>query len=205
MDQMKKITALLLYLIVVSVSAQEMFYNVLDYEAKGDGKTINTKAINSAIDTVAKNGGGTVYFPAGDYLTGTIYLKNNVSLNLQKGALILGSTELRDYPENFPEYQFYRRGTIKRSLIYAEKCENIAIKGEGTIDGQGAFIKKSNGEAASSYGERPHVIWMIQSKNVSIEGVKLQNSALWMQHYIACENLYIHNIEVYNHANKIMT
>jgi polygalacturonase len=202
MDQMKKITVLLFYLIVVSVSAQEMFYNVLDYGAKGDGKTINTKAINSAINTVAKNGGGTVYFPAGDYLTGTIYLKNNVSLNLQKGALILGSTELRDYPENFPEYQFYRRGTIKRALIYAEKCENIAIKGEGTIDGQGAFIKKPNGEAASSYGERPHVIWMIQSKNVSIEGVKLQNSALWMQHYIACENLYIHNIEVYNHANK---
>ena len=199
---MKKIIALLFYLLLVSVSAQELSYNVLDYGAKGDGKTINTEVINIAIDAVAKKGGGTVYFPPGDYLTGTIYFKNNVTLYLQKGAFILGSTSLMDYPENLPEYQFYRRGTIKRTLIYAEKCENIAIKGEGTIDGQGAFIKKQNGEAASSYGERPHVIWMIQSKNVSIEGVKLQNSALWMQHYIACENLYIHDIEVYNHANK---
>ena len=199
---MKKLIAILFLLIFICVSAQERSYNVLDFGAKGDGEIINTEVINATIDTASNNGGGTVYFPAGIYLTGTIYFKNNVTLYLQKGAFILGSTRLRDYPENLPEYQFYRRGTIKRTLIYAEKCENIAIKGEGTIDGQGAFIKKPNGEAVSSYGERPHVIWMIQSKNVNIEGVKLQNSALWMQHYIACEKLYIHNIEVYNHANK---
>lgn len=178
-----------------------MEYNVLDYGAKGDGTTINTQAIQKAIDACSKTG-GIVIFPSGKYLTGTIYFKNDVTIYLHKGAVILGSTNLKDYPENLPVYQFYRKGKIKRSLFYAEKCENIAIKGEGTIDGQGAFIKKINGEAASSYGERPHVIWMIQSKKIKIEGIKLQNSALWMQHYIACENLYIHDIEVYNHANK---
>lgn len=178
-----------------------MEYNVLDYGAKGDGTTLNTQAIQKAIDACSKTG-GIVIFPSGKYLTGTIYFKNDVTIYLHKGAVILGSTNLKDYPENLPVYQFYRKGKIKRSLFYAEKCENIAIKGEGTIDGQGAFIKKINGEAASSYGERPHVIWMIQSKKIKIEGIKLQNSALWMQHYIACENLYIHDIEVYNHANK---
>ena len=178
-----------------------MEYNVLDYGAIGDGTTMNTLAIQKAMDACSKTG-GEVIFPAGKYLTGTIYFKNNVTIYLQKGAVILGSTNLKDYPENLPEYQFYRKGKIKRSLFYAEKRENIAIKGEGTIDGQGAFIKKPNGEAASTYGERPHVIWMIQSKKIKIEGIKLQNSALWMQHYIACENLYIHDIEVYNHANK---
>jgi hypothetical protein len=178
-----------------------MEYNVLDYGAKGDGTTLNTLAIQKTIDACSKTG-GVVIFPAGKFLTGTIYFKNNVTIYLQKGAVILGSINLKDYPENLPEYQFYRRGKIKRSLFYAENCENIAIRGEGTIDGQGALIKKSNGEAAKSYGERPHVIWMIKSKNVRIEGIKLQNSALWMQHYIACEKLYIHNIEVYNHSNK---
>lgn len=176
-------------------------YNILDYGAKGDGTTMNTIAIQKTINACSKTG-GVVIFPAGKYLTGTLYFKSNVTLYLQRGALILGSTNLTDYPENLPEYQFYRKGKIKRSLFYAEKCNNIAIKGEGTIDGQGAFIKKSNGEQVETYGERPHVIWMIQSQNINIEGIRLQNSALWMQNYVACENMYIHDIDVYNHANK---
>ena len=188
-----------IFLLPITFYAKE--YNILDFGAKGDGTTINTIAIQNAINACNKTG-GVVVFPSGKYLTGTIYFKNNVSLYLENGAVILGSTDLSDYPENIPDYQFYRRGKIKRSLIYAENCENISIKGEGIIDGQGAFIKKPNGEVATSYGERPHVIWMIKSKNVRIEGIKLQNSALWMQHYIACENLYIHDIEVYNHSNK---
>ena len=190
---------IIFFLIPFSFFAKE--YNVLNYGAKGDGTTLNTIAIQNAMDACSKTG-GVIIFPSGKYLTGTIYFKDNVTLYLQNGATILGSINLKDYPENLPTYQFLRKGKIKRSLFYAEKCENIAIKGEGTIDGQGAFIKKKNGEAASSYGERPHVIWMIQSKKIKIEGIKLQNSALWMQHYIACENLYIHDIEVYNHANK---
>ncbi|RLD78931.1 MAG: glycoside hydrolase [Bacteroidetes bacterium] len=184
---------------ILSVFANE--YNVMAYGAKGDGNTIETQAIQNAVDACHKTG-GIVVFPAGKYLTGTIYLKSNVTLYLQKGAIILGSTKMADYPENLPEYTFYRSGKIKRALIYAENCENIGISGEGTIDGQGNMIYKANGEAVKSYGERPHVIWMVQSKRIRINGIKLQNSSLWMQHYLACENLHIHNIEVYNHCNK---
>jgi len=176
-------------------------YNVLDYGAKGDGTTIETQAIQKAVDACSKTG-GSVIFPGGKYLSGTIYFKNNVTLHLQKGAVILGSTKMTDYPENLPKYTFYRLGKIKRALIYAENCKNIGISGEGTIDGQGNKIYKANGEKVKSYGERPHVIWMIQSKHIKISGIKLQNSSLWMQHYLACDNLYIHNIEVYNHCNK---
>lgn len=176
-------------------------YNVLDFGAKGDGTTINTTVIQKAINECSKTG-GEVIFPSGKYLTGTLYFKSNVSLILKKGVVILGSTDLTDYPENLPEYQFMRKGKIKRALIYAENCVNISIKGEGIIDGQGASFKEPTEKDVSSYSVRPHVIWMIQSKNIEIAGIKLQNSALWMQHYIACEKLYIHNIEVYNHANK---
>jgi hypothetical protein len=201
---MNKSQFTILFFFVIFLFPRTFFakeYSVLDFGAIGDGSTINTIAIQNAINECNRTG-GVLVFPAGKYLTGTIYFKSNVNLYLENGAVILGSTDLSDYPENIPDYQFYRKGKIKRSLIYAENCENISIKGEGIIDGQGAFIKKSNGEAAKSYGERPHVIWMIKSKNVHIEGIKLQNSALWMQHYIACEKLYIHDIKVYNHSNK---
>ena len=176
-------------------------YNVLDFGAKGDGQHIETLAIQNAIEACSKTG-GIVVFQSGKYLSGTIYLKNNVTLHLQKGATILGSTDLANYPENLPEYTFFRKGVIKRALIYAEKCENIAIEGEGTIDGQGFAFEEPTDKNINSYSVRPYVIWMIQCKNVRTEGIKLQNSALWMQHYLACENLYIHNIEVYNHSNK---
>ncbi len=190
---------IIFFAISFSVNAKE--YIVLDYGAKGDGSSIETKAIQKAINACSKTG-GIVVFPAGKYLSGTIYLKSNVTIYLQKGATILGSTAMEDYPENQPDYTFYRKGKILRSLIYAEKCENIAIKGEGTIDGQGDKIVLANGKMASSYGERPHIIWMIQCKGINVEGIKLQNSAMWMQHYMACENLYIHDVEVYNHCNK---
>ena len=189
------------FFIIISASADELYYNVLDYGAKADAKTVNTKYIQKAIDDCSKNG-GVVLFPSGKYLTGTIYLKDNVTLQLQKGAKIIGSTDLRDYPENNPDYQFLRKGKIKRSLIYAEQCKNISIIGEGTIDGQGGKIITNRGKPVKGYAERPHVIWMIKSKNIKIDGVKLQNSSLWMQHYIGCEKLRIQNIEIFNHSNK---
>jgi len=195
----KTLFAIFLSLTMLSTFANE--YNVVDFGAKGDGITIETQAIQKAVDACSKTG-GLVIFPAGKYLSGTIYFKNNVTLHLQKGSIILGSTKMVDYPANLPKYVFYRSGKIERALIYAENCENIGISGEGTIDGQGDKIYKANGEKVESYGERPHVIWMIQSKRIRISGIKLQNSSLWMQHYLACENLRIHNIEVYNHCNK---
>ncbi|MCK5701587.1 MAG: glycoside hydrolase, partial [Cyclobacteriaceae bacterium] len=184
-----------------TISSFAKEYNVLDFGAKGDRKNIETLAIQKAIDACSKSG-GIVVFPSGKYVSGTIYLKSNVTLHLQKGATILGSTDLKDYPKNLPEYSFFRKGVIKRALIYAEKLENIAIEGEGTIDGQGYDFKEPKNKNVSSYSVRPYVIWMIQCKKVRVEGVKFQNSALWMQHYLACENVYIHNIEVYNHSNK---
>lgn len=175
--------------------------NVREIGATGDSNQLATTIIQKAIDQVAKEG-GSVYFPAGIYQTGTLYLKSNITLHLEKGATILGSTDLKDYPENLPAYSFFRKGSIKRALIYAEKCENIAIEGEGTIDGRGYEFMVPEDKNLDSYSVRPYVIWMIQCTNVRTEGVKLQNSALWMQHYMACNNVYIHDIEVYNHSNK---
>ena len=105
---------------ISSISSIAKEYNVLDFGARGDGNQIETSAIQKAIDACTLTG-GEVIFPAGDYILGTIYLKDNVTLHLQKGATILGSTNLDDYPENIPEYTFFRKGVIKRALIHAEK------------------------------------------------------------------------------------
>ena len=91
---MKKAIIFLFLLIAVSVSAQDIFYNVLDYGVKGDGKTNNTKAINATIDAAVKQGGGTVYFPAGDYLSFTIHMKSKITLHLDQGAVLIGDKEV---------------------------------------------------------------------------------------------------------------
>ncbi|MCY1719447.1 glycosyl hydrolase family 28 protein [Prolixibacteraceae bacterium Z1-6] len=176
-------------------------FNITDFGAVSDTTVLSTKAIQTAIDECSKNG-GTVVIPAGNYKSGTLYFKDNVTLQIDRGATLFGSLHLKDYPENNPDYTFFRKGTLKRALIYAEKCTNIAITGDGTIDGQGAKFWIPKGAKVNSYSVRPYVIWMIKSRDIRIEGVRLRNSPLWMQHYLACDNLYIHNIDVFNHSNK---
>jgi polygalacturonase len=198
-DLKKAIGIYLLMLCSASAIAEE--FNVLKFGAVADGRNLDTKHIQNAINEASVHG-GVVIFPAGAYLSGTIYLKSNVTLRLQKGATLLGSTDLLQYPENLPDYNFFRKGIIKRALIYAENLENVAIEGEGTIDGQGYAFKEPEDKNVSSYSVRPYVIWMIRCRNVRVEGIRLQNSALWMQHYLGCEKVYIRGIEVYNHSNK---
>ena len=194
------ILTIISFCMTVSLSAKE--YNITDFGAKSDTTFLSTKAIQAAIDECSRNNGGKVIIPAGIYLSGTIYFKSNVTVYLEKGAILYGSTRLTDYPVNLPDYTFFRKGIVKRALIYAEKCSDISIEGEGTINGQGGSFRENKGSKDDSYSVRPYLIWMIQCKNIRTEGIKLRNSALWMQHYLACDQLYIHNIDVFNHCNK---
>ncbi|HJF81993.1 glycoside hydrolase family 28 protein [Phocaeicola plebeius] len=113
-------------------------YNVLQQGAVGDGKTLNTKSLQSAIDALHAKGGGQLYFPAGRYLTGSLQLKSNVTLYLEKEAVLLGSTSPYDYPGFSTEKELkVNNDHFDQALIYAEGAENIGITGEGCIDGQG--------------------------------------------------------------------
>jgi hypothetical protein len=148
-----------------------------------------------------------VLVPAGRFRTGTIILKSNVSLYLETGAVIIGSTELKDYPEIYPEFRSYTDvNYLDKSLIYAEKAEHISIRGEGTLDGQGgdpAFDLPGR----ENYKKRPYMIRMIECRNVRISGIYLINSPMWVQHYLACEGLLIEGITVnslVNHNNDGM-
>ena len=130
------LTVLLTLSLALSVSAKDAFYNVLDYGAKGDGKTNNTKAINATIASAAKNGGGTVYFPAGNFLSFTIRMKSKITLHLEQGAVLIGDQEVNgvgyDLPEEdawYKKFQDFGHSYWKNSLIYGDSLRDIAITG----------------------------------------------------------------------------
>ena len=122
-----KLIPALLFLLSFSIVSNAQNYLITDFGAVANGKTLNTKAIQSAIDKANQAGGGKITIPFGVFLTSTINLKSNVELHLEKGAVLLGSTDIDDY---------YRiQGD--NALIISRSQENITVSGEGTIDGQG--------------------------------------------------------------------
>lgn len=180
----------------------ENVYDVLEYGAKADGVTLSTEAIQKAIDECTAAGGGTVKLTAGKYLTGTLALRDNVRLQLDEGAMLLGSPNLEDYPENTPRFQslMTERHKVSQSLIYAERVSNVALVGKGTIDGQGKSFKIP--KRGSVLRTRPFLIRMIECKGVLVEDVTLQNSASWTESYLACDDVTIRGVQVIGHAMR---
>ncbi|MBI1288360.1 MAG: glycoside hydrolase [Flavobacteriales bacterium] len=187
-----------LYLLVIcsffSFNLMAQTYSVTDYGAVGDGSTVNTVAIQSAIDSCHANGGGEVVFADGDFVTGTIFLKSNVLLNIQNGAKILGSTSISDYPDTMPQLPTYVNNYTKKTLIYAEGEENFGIVGEGRLDGQGSSFLGQN--------ERPFGFRFVSCSNVLVEDVSLRNSGFWMMHNFNCDSVIIRNVDIYNQGNS---
>ena len=174
-------------------------FNVIDFGAVGNGAALETEALQKAIDHCASNNGGTVYFPPGVYLTGTIFLPSNLRIHLEKGAVLLGSDRLEDYPETIQKLRSYTDNYTVRSIIYAEGKENIAISGEGIIAGQGGKFEV----VYHPYKIRPYMIRMIECKNILIEDIVLLNSPMWVQHYMACDHLTIRNITVSSRRSNV--
>lgn len=175
-------------------------YSIEKFGAKADGKSINTKSIQSAIDTCSKNGGGYVVLSKGDYVTGTIQLQSNVMLKVERGARLLGSTNLKDYPEIVEEMPSVMRNMhhYRLSLIYAEHANNIGICGEGEIYFRGETANFPGPETTGSIEGRPFGIRIIQCKNIFMQGITLRSSAAWMQNYLACKDIIIDGIKVIN-------
>ena len=180
-----------------SAIAVEEMYDVRDYGAKPDGKTLCTTSIQTAIDKCSESGGGTVYLPPGTFLSGTIYFKSGVTLRLAAGCTLLGSKNLKDYPPTIQAFRSYTDNYTDKSLIYGENVERIAITGSGTIDGQGASFE-------GPYKVRPYIIRFIQCRNVTVKDVTIKNSPMWVQHYLACDDVRITGVTVrslVNHNN----
>ncbi|MBI3697107.1 MAG: hypothetical protein HY238_20010, partial [Acidobacteria bacterium] len=155
---------------------------------------LNTRTLQEAIEARSRSGGGVVLIPAGRHVTGTIRLKSNVTLHLDPGAVLAGSTNLEDYPPITASYRSYTDTYTEKSLLYAENAENITIEGSGTIDGQGAAFK-------GAYKVRPYLARFVNCRNISVTGVTFRDSPMWVQHYLACDGVNIRGITVRSRAN----
>jgi hypothetical protein len=176
--------------------ASAVILNVHDFGAIGDGKTLDTKAIQLAVNKCSDTGGGKVILSDGNFLSGTIYLKDHVTLVVEKGAKLTGSVNLNDYPENKIGFRFYADNYANRALIYADRVTNVGIEGDGIIDGQGSSFVRA------TYKVRPFLLWFVECKMVKVKDIELRSPAMWLQYYLGCDDLRIENIKIYSHGNN---
>lgn len=152
-------------------------FNVMDYGAKGDGKTLDSPAINAAIEAAVAEGGGQILLPAGTFLSGSIRLKSNIDLHLSPGCVILAApAEMKAYDESeewgdSPQYQDGGHTYFHNSLIWAEGQENISITGSGMIDGEGLTRKdteRAGNLQGGSIGTGDKAIALKQCRRVTL-------------------------------------
>jgi polygalacturonase len=164
--------------------------------AKADGVTKDTKAIQAAIDACASAGGGTVRLSGGTFLTGPVLLKSHITLDIAKGAVLLGSPDRADYPM----VTFARNQTVQ-PLVSAVNAVNVSITGEGTIDGNGKvwwdYIAgaKDAGVLGNDH-PRPMGVVFDHTKHVRMEGVTVQNSGFWQIVPYYADDVTIRNVRI---------
>ena len=163
------------------------------FGAVADGQSLDTAAIQAAVDACAAAGGGTVWLAGGVFLSGTIVLRSHVRLHVEAGATLLGSRNSEHYPGFPPEVVFLYRDRFTRSLIYAEGAEQITLSGRGTIDGQGHHFPARPGDDAL----RPYLIRFSECRNVRVRDLFLRDSARWLSHYLACEDVAIDGVTIH--------
>jgi polygalacturonase len=175
-------------ILAFSVSLSAADFNVATYGATGNGRALDTAAIQKAIDAASAAGGGIVYFPTGRFLSGTITLKNDITVRLSAGAVLLASTRMEDYQP--------------KHLIYAQKVGNVAIEGPGAIDGQGdAFFDKNMQPLP-----RPSPLIEIGDSNgIRFQDVTIRKAPGWTVHTKNCNNVLFRAISLINNLRAINT
>lgn len=180
--------------------------SILDYGAKPDGHTLNSNAIQRAIDDVSQSGGGTVHVPSGTFLTGRIDLRSRVTLYLDAGSVLRGSSSLSDYSRNDDK---------QRHLIFAHDADDVTVAGPGRIDGQGQNFWEPSGKAppppdqewgdfASRYlapkksGRPSPMLYFVNCRRLRIEDIHIENSGGWTVNAVNCDDVAIHGIDIRN-------
>ena len=172
MSTLKKILLLLIitdWILPEAITARSMTdENITSLGAIGNGKTIRTAAIDKAIETSSVSGGGSVIVPKGVFMTGSIILKSNIHLYFEKGAILKGITDLETYVSmsdfnTEDKYYMIRRHNWNKALIVGDNLQNVAITGQGIIDG--THVEDPNGEEKMS---RPHSIFRARRSGITI-------------------------------------
>lgn len=205
---------MLIFFAVMFVIAEAKTYDVREYGAKGDGATLDTAAIQKAIDVAAADGGGTVEVGAGKYITGSIYLKSNIDFHVGAGAELFASADPKDYnptdicPQNWASVRESHKGG---HLLLCIEQENVTVRGPGRINGNSkAFLVGPNGErwVESGIPFRPaQMLYFVESKNVRVQDLELVNASYWSCFFYGCDQvmargLWIHNVRKGFHTHN---
>lgn len=175
-------------------------YDVTDYGAKGDSLTLNTEYIQKAIDDAAAGGGGVVYIPNGTFISGTIFLKSNVTLHLAEGATLLGSPRIEDYTELTWGHNVDRQ---PYHLVCAIDQQNVAIEGRGTIDGNGRHFWQSEPPLHPQWilpkeKKVSPLIEIVRCRNTTIRDVNIKTGGGWNLHVFDCDLVKVQGVNIVN-------
>ena len=182
-------------------------YSVRAYGAKGDGVTLDTSAVQAAVNACNVDGGGTVLVPAGTFLIGTLELKSNVTLHIAAGGKLLGSAYGKDY-HAVDAIPLSGDSTLEDgdwALIYAVNAKNVTIEGPGTIDGQGLqFHSPAHGTPPPSGiggNKRPYHLLVYRCENLRVRDIDLLESAYHSVRVIQCKRVHMDGIYIHNRVN----
>lgn len=190
------------------------YYDVLEFGAVGDGITLCTAALQQAVEACHAAGGGTVVVPAGVYLTGTLYLKSHVTLHLQAGAILRGSPRREDYnPDDiFPENPVFTSENVSGAhLIIAYRAQQVAIEGEGAIDGHSSafFEPLPPEETTTTYWQKSRnfpirdwrpgqMVFFCCCTHVRVRDVSLLNAPYWTLFLLGCSEVQVRGLRIEN-------
>lgn len=226
--QFCNIVKAVIFAIILSSCQQQTDWNINDFGAIADGKTLNTQAIQNAINACNAAGGGRVVIEGGTYVCGTVLLKSNVELHLAAGATLLSSINPNDFTpiDPFIDATGQYRG---QCFIGAIDVENVAITGKGVIDGRGKMFYRNEIEKTLKrlgvkekkhdfshliadndnytnnnirYGNRPFLVRFVRVKNSRFKNITLRQPAAWTLHFFQCDNFVVDGIVIYSHANR---
>ncbi|MFL6332456.1 MAG: glycoside hydrolase family 28 protein [Pyrinomonadaceae bacterium] len=189
-----------LFIALPALAAADKVLDVAKAGAVGDGTTLNTERIQSAIDQLASKGGGTLVIPKGVFLSGAIFLKPGVNLHLDEGAVLKGSTDRKDYPKMRTRIEGHFEEWLP-ALVNADGADHLRIDGSGTLDGSGAPFwedfwarRKENPKTTNLDVERPRLALIQNSEDVRISGLTFKNSAFWNLHLYRCRKVVVEHV-----------
>ncbi|WP_010181178.1 glycoside hydrolase family 28 protein [Aquimarina agarilytica] len=207
----KKILLGCFLLLFLSCVTKKKTFDIRDFGAQADTLTVNTIAIQKAINACHKQGGGKVVVSNGTYITGTVLLKNNVHLVIHENGVLKGSSNPLDYQsiDMFTDATGQERGNC---LIGAVNAKNIGVSGKGIIDGNGAAFLHKNLvkerrrlhilESNKTFGKnRPFLLRFVKSSKIHVKGIQLREPAAWTCHFYQSSNIQIEEVSIYSHAN----
>jgi polygalacturonase len=176
---------------------------ITEFGAVGDGRTLNTGAIQRAIDRAHMQGGGRVVVPSGVFRTGSIFLKSSVEFQLDEGAVLLGSNQIDDYPKRETRIEGHFE-PWRMALVNAQGLNRVRIGGKGKIDGNGILFwaafwqrRKENPQCTNLEVERPRLMFIDQCRDVRVEGLTLRDPGFWNIHLYRCRDVLIEGVTIF--------